>query len=66
MKVVINDKTQETESQNLAGLLQELKLDQEAAIAVAVDAQVVPRSGWSTFAIKENTQILIIRAAQGG
>lgn len=66
MKVVINNKPQETLAKTLAELVKEIGLNDQSAIAIAVDEKVVPRSLWSTFALTENVTLLIIRAAQGG
>ena len=66
MKVVINDKPQETSAKTIAELIKELGLDHQPAIAVAVGQQVVPRSSWVNFTLTENTSVLIIKAAQGG
>ena len=66
MKVVINDKPQETSAKTIAELVKELGLDHQPAIAVAVGQQVVPRSSWVNFTLTENTSVLIIKAAQGG
>lgn len=35
-------------------------------IAVAVNNQVVPKSAWPSFELKENDKILVIQASQGG
>ena len=66
MKVVINDKPQETSAKTVAELAKELGLSDQSAIAIAIDEQVISRSSWATFALTENATVLIIRAAQGG
>jgi sulfur carrier protein len=35
-------------------------------IAVAVEGEVVPRAGWSAFAIPEGARVEVLTAAQGG
>ena len=35
-------------------------------VAVAVDGEVVPRAGWSTFAIPEGARVEVLTAMQGG
>lgn len=35
-------------------------------VAFAVNNTVIPRSQWDSFSIKENDNILIIKAARGG
>ncbi len=66
MKVVINDKPQETSAKTIAELVKELGLNDQSAIAVAIGEQVIPRSTWATYALTENMSVLMIRAAQGG
>lgn len=66
MKVVINDKPQETSAKTIAELVKELGLNDQSAIAVAIGEQVISRSAWATYALTENVSVLIIRAAQGG
>ena len=66
MRVIINDEPRETTAGTLAGLLEELGCAQEPSVAAAVDGQVVPRSRWSAQSLVAGTQIIVIRAAQGG
>ena len=66
MKVVINDKPQETSAKTVAELVKELGLNDQTAIAIAISQQVIPRSSWTSFTLTENALVLIIRAAQGG
>ena len=66
MRVTVNDEPRETAAQTLADLLRELGVDREPAVAAALDAQVVPRSRWAAQPLAEGSQILVIRAAQGG
>ena len=66
MKVVINDKPQETSAKTVAELVKELGLNDQTAIAIAIGQQVIPRSSWTSFTLTENALVLIIRAAQGG
>ena len=66
MRVIVNDEPRETAATTLAALLEELGCAQEAAVAAAVDGQVVPRSRWSAQVLVAGAQILVIRAAQGG
>jgi sulfur carrier protein len=53
--------------QSLAGVLRLLGLEPDArGVAVAVDGEVVPRDGWSTFAIPDEARVEVLRAMQGG
>ena len=38
----------------------------ERGVAVAVDAEVVPRSEWETFAVPDGARVEILTAVQGG
>jgi sulfur carrier protein len=66
MRVTVNDEPRETAARTLAELLRELGVDQEPAVAAALDEQVVPRSRWPEQPLAENARVLVIRAAQGG
>jgi sulfur carrier protein len=53
--------------QTVASLLQVLDLEPDArGIAVAVDGEVVPRAGWSNFAIPDGARVEVLTAMQGG
>jgi sulfur carrier protein len=38
----------------------------ERGVAVAVDAEVVPRGEWSTFAVADGARVEVLIAVQGG
>lgn len=38
----------------------------DRGVAVAVDAEVVPRSAWSTFAVGDEARVEVLIAVQGG
>ena len=49
------------------GLLDLLDLPQrDRGVAVAVDAEVVPRGEWSGTALHEGARVEVLRAIQGG
>lgn len=57
----------DTGEQTVAGLLRLLDLGPDArGVAVAVDGEVVPRAGWSTFAIADGARVEVLTAMQGG
>ncbi|MGA0134053.1 MAG: sulfur carrier protein ThiS [Opitutales bacterium] len=66
MRVTVNDEPRDTAARTLEGLLRELGVAEEAAVAAAVDGQVVPRSRWTERGLAEGSAVVIIRAAQGG
>lgn len=66
MKVQVNNKETELLSQSS---IQQLALSMElpaAGVAIAVNNKMVPRTEWNQFVLKENDQIVIIKAACGG
>ena len=53
-------------SKNLAQIFAQLDIDPDKGIAVAVNEVVIPKSNWTSFTLKENDKVLLIRATQGG
>ncbi|MDQ3632608.1 MAG: sulfur carrier protein ThiS [Actinomycetota bacterium] len=48
-------------------MLDLLGIDAEArGVAVAVDAEVVPRADWGTFLLTEEARVEVLNAVQGG
>ena len=47
-------------------VLDALGIDARRGMAVAVDAEVVPRSAWSTTQVSDGARIEIVTAVQGG
>ena len=66
MKVLENNKEQEvTSDTTVSTLAQSLQLP-EKGIAIAVNNRMVSRTEWDGFVLKENDNIVIIKAACGG
>ena len=65
MKVKINDKETEVTAKSLLELSEELSLPAKG-VAVAVNNRMVPRAEWEQTAVKENDNIVIIKAVCGG
>ncbi|MEU4781845.1 sulfur carrier protein ThiS [Micromonospora sp. NPDC023633] len=40
--------------------------DQQRGLAVAVNGEVVPRTGWPTTLLREGDRVEVLSAAQGG
>ncbi|MEU9507515.1 sulfur carrier protein ThiS [Micromonospora sp. NPDC048170] len=40
--------------------------DQQRGLAVAVNGEVVPRTGWSVTALRDGDRVEVLSAAQGG
>ncbi len=52
---------------NVHDLLIALELNPtQSGIAVAVDREVIPKTAWQTTELRENSEVEIIRAVQGG
>jgi len=66
MQISFNSKPIITGSKSLGELLGEYHLSNKTGIAVALNSSVVTRAEWSKTDLKENDQILIITATQGG
>lgn len=68
MKIKVNGETKEVSpGLTLRQLLLDLEIDpSRPGIAVAIDQEVIPRTQWEEKAIQPESEIEIIRAAQGG
>ena len=68
MNLVLNGRPAELpDGATVADALAELDLPGEGrGIAVAVDAEVVPRGQWPATALHEGARIEIVQAVQGG
>jgi len=66
MKVLVNGKPTELESgATVAAVLASLDLP-DRGVAVAVDAEVVPRGEWPAHELSEGARVEVLRAIQGG
>jgi len=55
------------EDATIVHVLTHLKLGADArGVAVAVDAEVVPRSRWAVAALHEGASVEVVQAVQGG
>ena len=68
MKIRVNgEETEVRLNLNVYDLLVALELDPvQAGIAVAVDREVIPKTEWGATELRENSDVEIIRAVQGG
>jgi sulfur carrier protein len=68
MKVTVNgDETDLTTGATVQTVLDGLDLPGEGrGVAVAVDAEVVPRASWDETELHEGARVEILRAIQGG
>jgi sulfur carrier protein len=47
-------------------LLDALDVDGERGVAVAVDAEVIPRGEWPSFTVPDGARVEVLIAVQGG
>ena len=68
MKIRVNGEAKEVRlNLNVHDLLIALELNpMQAGIAVAVNQEVIPKTAWQTTELRENSDVEIIRAVQGG
>ncbi len=66
MKVLVNSKEQEIDSNISITQLAEFLQLPDKGIAIAVNSHMIPRMEWTNFFLKENDHIVIIKAACGG
>ena len=65
MQVTINNQQTEVKASNVEELHAELGLPQKG-VAIAIDNKMVPRAAWAETLLKENDNIVVIKAAFGG
>ena len=68
MKIRVNgEETRVRPNSNVHDLLIALEMDpMQSGIAVAVDREVIPKTAWQATKLRENSEVEIIRAVQGG
>ena len=68
MKIHVNGEEKMVDPNlNIYDLLTVLELNpKQAGIAVAVNREVVPKTAWQATELRENSDVEIIRAVQGG
>ena len=66
MNIKFNGKPVSVSQTVLSDLLKDRELLDRPGIAVAVNNSVVRKSDWAQTSLKENDQVLIITATQGG
>ena len=66
MEITLNDRIKVIDNVTILALLEKELSGKINGIAVAVNNTVIPRAGWDTYEIKNNDNILIIKATQGG
>lgn len=65
MKIRINNKETDVQAESLLDLAKELSLP-ERGVAVAVNNRMISRTDWQQTALKDDDNIVIIKAVCGG
>ena len=65
MKIRINNKETDVQAKSLLDLAKELSLP-ERGVAVAVNNRMIPRTDWKQTTLKDDDNIVIIKAVCGG
>jgi sulfur carrier protein len=63
--ITLNGTPTDAAGETLAALLARLDVP-DRGVAVAVDAQVVPRGEWGTFVVADGAHVEVVTAVQGG
>jgi len=67
MEITVNSQPKTIAEQvSLLQLLEEIKSSAQKGIAVAVNQTVIPKTEWQNYFLKQNDNVLIIKATQGG
>ena len=66
MNVVLNGEPRELDDDATIADVLALLDAPDRGVAVAVDAEVVPRGGWDDVRLREGTRIEVVQAVQGG
>jgi sulfur carrier protein len=64
--ILVNGERRELRASTVASLLDELGVRAERGVAVAVNAEVVPRGEWERYEVPEAAKVEILTAMQGG
>lgn len=66
MKVMVNGEAQVVDDGITVDVLAAAVIDRPKGVAVAVNGEVVPRSEWSTTALRNDDEVEVVTARQGG
>ena len=65
--ITVNGKPVEAGGATIAELLERAEVPAEGrGVAVAVDAEVVPKSEWESYVVPEGAHVEVVTAVQGG
>ena len=63
--ITLNGEPAEVEGLTVAELLERMDVP-DRGVAVAVDAEVVPRGEWGTHVVEDGARVEVVTAVQGG
>lgn len=67
MHIIFNNSSQQiAEESSIQGIINELIGDKQAGIAVAVNETVISKADWNKHLLKDNDNVLVIKATPGG
>ena len=66
IKIEVNGDTKLLPPSDLNSLLRNLKINDTAGLALAINSEVIPKSEWDKHQIKDGDKILLVSATQGG
>ena len=67
MEIIFNNISQQVEENtSIQHVLNTLIGEKQKGIAVAVNQTVISKTEWANYTLKNNDQVLVIKATQGG
>ncbi|NJK83890.1 MAG: sulfur carrier protein ThiS [Saprospiraceae bacterium] len=67
MQIKVNDQSYEVQVPfSIENLLAQLEKSSVTGIAIAINDEVIPKNEWNSHFLKEQDDILIVTATQGG
>ncbi len=66
MRIDVNGEEREAADGNTVGDLLDTLVEDRRGVAVAVDGEVVPRSGWDETDLHDGARVEVVGAVQGG
>jgi len=67
MEITFNNHTKQISAQtSIQIILNDLAGEKQKGIAVAVNETVIPKAQWDSYVLKQNDNVLVIKATQGG
>ncbi len=67
MEIVYNnDKVRIEPDSTLSDFIKSQNISVQKGIALAVNYEVIPQSNWQKFKLKQNDELIVVQATQGG